>query len=411
MPSSRPEPGRERLLLIGASVRALAASALRSRLALERFPAGLLLLDYFADDDLAREPRVRFAGVEGAPRSTAGLGRAALALAAGGCGWRGLAYTGGLENRPGLLRLLARRAPILGNSPAAVASVRDPDRLASFLEKEGLLHAGVSRADTAPLQGPWLFKRSRGAGGSGVREATPGERRRPGEYLQQRLDGVAGSIAFVADGRRAQILGASLEVGSTAEGRATIAALGAPPFRYAGNIAGPVEDLLPAAALAALGRAATRIASRFELRGLNGIDYVLTDRGPVVLEVNPRFTASMEILEEREGTSFFDAHLRALDGSPGVGEGGRLSHSPDSPVGWRAKGILYSDAAVIAPDPGALVALGARDRPRRGLTFEAGRPLCTLVVEATGVADCRRRLAERAAEVRRLFLPLAAPIA
>ena len=417
------EPGRGTLLLLGASVRALAASVLQSRRALARFPGGLLLLDFFADDDFAREPRVRFAdlagegvarggaGPDGLPRTTAGLGRAALALASGGWRWDGLAFTGGLENRPGLLRLLARGAPILGNDPAAVASVRDPDRLAAFLEREGVLHAGVSRPDIASREGTWLFKRRRGAGGSGVRAAMPGERRRPGEYLQARLDGPAASIAFVANGSDARILGASLEIPSSGTdaslenaprgtGNASIPALAAPSFRYAGNIAGPIGDLLPPEALATLRRAANRIAARYELRGLNGIDFILTDRGPVLLEVNPRFTASMEILEALQGASFFDAHLDALDG--------RLGPRDAAPrTGWMAKGILYSVGSVVAPDPGALMPLGVRDRPRRGQTFEPGRPLCTLVVEGTGADDCRRRVAERAAEVRRLFPPCA----
>ncbi|HZN03186.1 MAG TPA: hypothetical protein VFD06_06320, partial [Candidatus Polarisedimenticolia bacterium] len=223
-----PAPGSDRLLLLGASVRALAASVLRSPRARARYSGGLLLLDYFADDDLAREPRVVFAcGMDqrARPRSTAGLGRAALALAADGWRWEGLAFTGGLENRPGLLRLLARRAPILGSDPASIAAVRDPVRLAAFLEKEDLQHAGVSRLDTVPSEGRWLFKRRRGAGGSGVREARSGERRRSGDDLQARLDGCAGSIAFVANGSEARLLGATAEIGSAA----VVAALGAPP--------------------------------------------------------------------------------------------------------------------------------------------------------------------------------------
>jgi len=411
------EGPRDRLLLLGASVRALAASVLRSRRARDRHPGDLLLLDFFADDDLARRPRVRFPGPGGLarPRSTAALGRAALALAAGGEAWGGLLFTGGLENHPGLLRLLARHAPILGNDPRAVARVRDPAQLAGVLEREGLLHAGVSALETAPADGRWLLKRRRGAGGSGVREAPPGERRRPGEFLQARLDGAAGSIAFVAGGGEARLLGATTLLDATGSD-AAIAALAAPPFRYAGNIAGPMDAMLPPEALRLLARAASRITARFELCGLNGIDYVLTDRGPVVLEVNPRFTASMEILEECRGESFIDRHLEALDGAlssaapPASAYAAPGSPEPEAAAtDWRAKGILYADRPLVAPDPDLLVPLGARDRPRRGETFEPGRPLCTLVVTGTGASDCRRRLAERALEARGLFLSDAGP--
>jgi len=258
-----------------------------------------------------------------------------------------------------------------------------------FLEAEGILHPPTS-AGGAPREGRWIFKRRRGAGGHGVRDAAPGERRRPGEYLQARVEGEPGSIAFVADGSEARMLGATrLLAGSPA--------LGAAEYRYAGNIAGPIDALFGRPARAALQHAAARLTARFGLRGLNGLDFILTDRGPAILECNPRYTASMEILEENAGVSFFDRHLAALDGVlPGA--------FPDPPAGrWIGKGVLYADEAVSAPDPEALEALGARDRPRRGERFLPGQPLCTLIVRGTSDADCRRRLEERACGVRLLF--------
>ena len=396
-----------RLLLLGASARALARSALAAPSARARFPEGVVVLDYFGDADLEREPEARVAGIArdfGLPRTTAGLGRAVLGLAAAGRRWDGLAYAGGVENRPGLLRRLARLVPLLGNDPAAVAAVRDPLRLFPYLESERILHASTPLLDAAPRDGRWLFKRRRGAGGSGVRDATPGECRRPGEYLQAHLDGAPGSAAFVAGGGEARLLGASRQIA----GPATLAALAAAPYRYAGNLAGPIGSLLVPAACAALQRAASLIAVRFGLRGLNGIDYILTAEGPAVIEVNPRFTASMEILEEIASVSFFDLHLRALDGTLPRGRSATEAPrggSPAAAAGWMGKGILYADRAVTAPAPETLEPLGVRDRPHRGEPFEAGQPLCTLIVTGSGGEDCLRRLEARAREVRPLFPP------
>jgi hypothetical protein len=397
-----------RLLLLGASARALARSALAGSLARVRFPEGLLVLDFFGDADLAPERRATVIGIArdlGWPRTTAGLGRAALALAAAGRRWDAFAYAGGLENRPGLLRRLARSARLLGTDPAAVAAVRDPDVLFPFFEAEGILHPATSTRDRpgAPIldtarQGPWVFKRRRGAGGHGVRNAGAGERRRPGEYLQRRLQGEPGSVAFVADGRDARLLGATRQLAGSP-------ALGAPEYRYAGNIAGPLEALLDATARAALERAAARLTARFGLRGLNGLDFILTGDGPAILEVNPRFTASMELLEELAGASFFDRHLAALDGLLAGAAAGTAAVAAAGAAAWLGKGILYADAAVTAPDPEALEALEARDRPHRGELFVPGQPLCTLIVKGTGESDCARRLEERARQVRALFAP------
>ena len=55
----------------------------------------------------------------------------------------------------------------------------------------------------------WLRKPRRGGGGSGVREWKPGAPLRPHELVQERIEGVLASAAFVADGRRAVLLGMS----------------------------------------------------------------------------------------------------------------------------------------------------------------------------------------------------------
>jgi predicted ATP-grasp superfamily ATP-dependent carboligase len=401
-----------RLLLAGASVRALARSALAGSGASLRFAGGILALDYFGDDDLAGDSRVQAIAIGrdlGLPRTTAGLGRAALRLAAAGTTWGGLAWTGGLENRPGLLRRLGRAAPLLGNAPAAVAAVRNTGLLFAALDDARLPHPESPRLDTAPRDGRrWLFKRRRSAGGHGVRPAAPGERRCPEEDLQERLDGAPGSVAFVADGREARLLGASEQLAGVTAGAAVH------PFRYAGNIAGPIEALLSCSDRAMLERAADLLAARFGLRGLNGIDYILTRDGPAILEVNPRFTASMEILEAIAGVSFFDLHLEALEGSLPRSGPGRRATRPGAPVSeadppWSGKAILYADEAVEAPAPATLEALGVRDRPRRGERFEAGQPLCTLVVAASDREACRAALRAREREVRPCFRPLGSP--
>jgi hypothetical protein len=407
--------------VLGASARALASSAARSVEARRRFPAGLLAIDYFGDADLASEftrapagewPDVSVVSVSrdlGLPRNTASLGRAALASE-----WSAVACAGGLENRPGLLRLLARRSAaggrdgiILGNDAPTVAAVRDPFRLFAFLAEEGIPHAAVRRGGAQPASGPppdlslWLVKRIRSAGGSGVRPAVPGAPAPPGWFLQERLPGPIGSAAFLADGQAATLLGVTEQLAGSE-------ALGAPPFRYAGNIAGPADAFLSSEALDLLGRVAGAIAQRFGLRGLNGVDYVIRRGVPHVIEVNPRWTASMELIEERLARNLFDRHVLALEGGVAAGPRG-----PDpiriealaAPGRFLGKGILYATAPCRAPDPAALEALGARDRPHAGEPIAPGQPVCTLVVEGDAPASCRARLEEKASAARSLLLP------
>src|SRR5439155_20384968 len=113
----------DHLLILGASVRAAAFSALR---------AGLKpwCLDLFADLDLrAKCPVVAVA----ASRYPKGL--AALAREAPPGPWM---YTGGLENRRRLIRQLTRERPLWGNDDTALAKARDPFALPQALAAAGL---------------------------------------------------------------------------------------------------------------------------------------------------------------------------------------------------------------------------------------------------------------------------------
>jgi predicted ATP-grasp superfamily ATP-dependent carboligase len=367
-----------------------------------RFPGGILALDYFGDTDLLglRAPvplRVVCLPRDlGLRRDAASLLRSALRL-----DWDAVACGGGVENHPALLRRLERRGEMLGNGAGSVAAVRSPGQFFTFLRRTGIAHPRTElEARRAPETGAWLWKGARSGGGGRVRAALPREPRPRGFYLQERLAGRPGSIAFVADGRRAVVLGATRQL-------AGWTALGGSGYRYGGSIAGPPASFLPPPALAGLAAAAAALARRFGLRGLNGLDYIL-DRGgaPRVLEVNPRPTASMELLEELSGRNFFDLHLRSLRGvlsRPAAATRAAPRQPEKGP--FLAKGILYATASRSAPDPRVLERLGCRDRPASGELLEAGQPICTLMARAASPALCRARLASLARRVRRALGP------
>jgi uncharacterized protein len=390
--------GGDRLLIVGVSVRALAASACRSRLARARFPGGFLALDYFGDADLLA---LRSRGVEtraltrdlGLQRSLPSLGRAAQ-----GFGWDACLYGGGLENRPGLLRLLARRGPIVGNGPEVVRAVRDPARLFPFLRRAGLPHAPSDAAAAAAPRGPrhrHLWKRIRSGGGLGVRPARPGERRPRGHYLQRFLPGPCGSAAALGDGRAAVVFGVTEQIVGWTE-------LGGTGYRYGGSLTGPAAGGTPAGWPDELPAIASALVERFGLRGLFGFDFILRRGRPCVVEVNPRVTASMELLEERGGFNLIDLHLEALAGSlPAI----HAAPAPAATLPWLGRGVLYARAPSIAPDPEELRQLGCRDRPVRGETFRAGQPICTVVASGTTRRACRAALERTARTVYRRVRP------
>ena len=192
-------------------------------------------------------------------------------------------------------RIERRGTRLLGCGAAAVRIAADKSRLPRRLAGIGLDHPETaliaSRTDARlaarGLGYPVVVKPARGAGCHGVRlarreseltDALDAAHRAngTGPFVMQRfVRGRPASVSLVADGRRAVPLAVNAQ-------RITAAAA----FAYGGGST-PFEH--PGTAAAA--DAAVRTCAAFPgLRGYVGVDLVLTDSGPVVIEVNPRLT-------------------------------------------------------------------------------------------------------------------------
>jgi predicted ATP-grasp superfamily ATP-dependent carboligase len=186
------------------------------------------------------------------------------------------------------------------------------------------------------------------------------------------VEGLSCSASLVGEKGGARLLGVTEQL----IGRAT---LGAGGFTWCGNLAPP---RLPAAEAQALGAAARAIGERlvasFGLRGLFGVDMVWDGHRAWTVEVNPRPTAALEVLEAVRGHRTFDLHLRAFGarGTPGP------SRLPTARAA--GKGVLFApeDMAVGCTD--GWWERGVRDVPRSGERIARGRPVCTLLVFGEG---------------------------
>jgi predicted ATP-grasp superfamily ATP-dependent carboligase len=301
-----------------------------------------------------------------------------------------------LENHPKLVAALARGRELLGNPPEVLRRVRDWRILGPVLEGAGLpaprvfFPGGEGRADRSRR---WLSKPEAGAGSSGVRywDGRPLPR---GRYLQEFLPGVSGSFTFLADGRDA------LPVGIT-EQLLGLREFTERSFGWCGNLT-PFEASPEASAdmEEVLRRTGEVLAGAFGLLGLNGIDFVLSDRGgrllPCPVEINPRPSASLEVLEARLGRSLFGDHLRACRG-----------HLPREPLlpkgqkdGFSGKAIVYARRCRIAPATDSWYGLGRRDVPHEGDSLSRGMPICTVLGEGRSRSDCLEALRRGARAVR-----------
>jgi predicted ATP-grasp superfamily ATP-dependent carboligase len=363
-----------RTLIAGLTTRALAESAVRAG-------ATIVTVDYFGDLDQERLCETHSLRARGR-----GYSAAAILDAARGLDYDAVVYCGGLENHPDVVAELARDRVLLGNAPDTLRRVREPGALLASLARQGFAVPETRLAgDPLPESGRWLVKPARGGGGQGVR---PWDGRPPTgtQILQERVSGVSASASFVADGRRAVVL-------------AWTAQLHAPRgFRYAGNVM-PLDG--PAAARREVDAIADALARDYALRGLNGFDFVLRAGRPVVLEVNPRYCASMELIERASGQSVFGLHVAACRGE--------LPARVEAPAGAWGKAIVYAARTVAVPDTTAWLAEGVRAVPHPGAVLRAGHPICTVLASGPTPARCRARLRADAARIRAACAPIAAP--
>jgi predicted ATP-grasp superfamily ATP-dependent carboligase len=373
-------PGDAPLLIVGGSTRAAAHSALRAG----RRPH---CADAFADEDLRRIATVY--PLADYPR---GVPRALRDVPP--MPWL---YTGGLENRPRLLESLARRRPLVGNSADVVRAVRDPVRLTAALQEAGLPALDVRSLDDPPLpDGTWLRKPLRSGGGLGVAlwdetENAPAARAHGGHWFQRRARGKAVSMMFIA-GADVTAFGACRHI----EDRR---GLHAGPFGWCGAI-GPVE--LPPRVADVMRQVGEFLAQRFTLRGLFGIDFITDGQTAWPLEVNPRFTATVELLEAAHGRSLLAEHLRAF------GETADAWNPRRPPDRLAAKAIVYTPRPLLVPpwsgldptlfpeptDPRELPTVA--DIPQAGALVPTAAPVCTILAtgpdEPTTFQTLRERL-------------------
>jgi len=372
----------KRVGLIGASCRAMAASLVRGGFSVSA-------ADMFADDDLGRLADAQ--QLRSYPWSAPRWLRQADVDA-----W---CYTGGLENYPRLIQRMAAEKRLLGNSSTTLRMARDPFWLADLAKRHGFQFPETYRVYD-PAYNPidprasnqWLLKPYRSAGGLNIEPVSSLPELAHRYYLQRKMPGVPMSAVVLSTKNDCRVVGISrLMVGPE---------FGAPgPFVFAGaRSTYPLksEGIQPIA---------KAIHDEARLIGLWGFDFLQAEV-PVLLEINPRWTATMALHERMRNDGLMKHHLQAcLDQE--------VDLLPQYAVGMSGMRILYAKKRLRVTDdmldrmdetfgfrhPLSLLAPGIGDIPTPGTTIESGHPVCTLYVDRSEVSQVEPGLAESEAKL------------
>jgi predicted ATP-grasp superfamily ATP-dependent carboligase len=388
--------------IIGASVRAATESALRAGFR-------VLGIDQFADRDCA-------AAVEnGADFAACHTWLDRQARRCPDLAWM---YLGGWENSAELVDRLARKARLLGVSGACLRQLRDPEHLCRVLRAGGFdMPEMVHEPCELPVSPPtarWLLKRAASAAGRGIEQWNAGTRFPEQYYLQREIFGESRSGAYLAEVDQCRLLGV-FDALPPAPGT------GARRFWYAGSIGPRPLSQREYDYWHALGR---WIWQSFALRGLFGVDVVVRESEILVLEVNPRLTASMELLDRSGGNSVVAMHVgacleksAALYSAPAdnASEIARNAAPITGPVQRlvHAKAILYatrpttitsslSDAWLrrkLSANTGMQSPIA--DIPWPGSRIDPGTPIVTVFGSGESMQDARTELCDQILSVRR----------
>jgi predicted ATP-grasp superfamily ATP-dependent carboligase len=225
--------------------------------------------------------------------------------------------------------------------------------------------------------GAWLAKKTGGAGGSHI---VPSRltKSAPNVYYQQRVEGRAVSALFVGNVADARVLGFSEQW--TAPSPNSL-------WRYGGAVR-------PAALAPAVARqmasAVAGVARSFKIKGLASADFLVNDGEALLLEINPRPGATLDIFD-CGATPLMRLHLQAV--SEGTLPRGALKFADAM-----ASAIVYAEAGGAAP-PGMVWPDWSADRPKSSEWIDKNRPICTVWARGSRTAQAMRLVEERICKI------------
>lgn len=372
------------LILIGASVRALAFSCIR---------AGYKpwCIDLYADEDLAKKcPTTRIK--KSFPNEIAALIKAAPIAP--------ILYTGGLENHSSLLDLLAEQREVLGIKGNTLNKLRNTCTLFNLLKSRQINTPGIiTNSKDFNTGSVYLRKPKNRSGGLGIKYFDPSKQPIMNDadfYHQEFINGESRSAIFCFFQTGFELLGVSIQSSGTKF-------LHADDFLYSGNI-GPVNPC--SSELAQLQAIGELLSTNYRPLGLLGMDYILKDSKVFPLEINPRYTASVEVLELATGQNFITKHMHAF--------GINTTFENPKPIkpSVIGKAIYYAPNDVLIPedapwtsiDQGSCLFSDFADIPKSKSVIYKGSPVVTIFAKANSATEVEVQLKKLTSQLDSLFL-------
>jgi predicted ATP-grasp superfamily ATP-dependent carboligase len=207
---------------------------------------------------------------------------------------------------------------VFASDPGSIHVVQDKFTLSRKLAELGLPHPHVyGNVDDKPDKFPVMIKPRKAGGGILNRIACNGQEllevvkdiletepsfTRNDLMMQEFIQGEPASVSLIASKDKAVAVAVNEQL------------IGLPwltriQFAYCGNIT-PYEGKYAEE----MCNISEKLISELGLLGSVGIDFIVMEDGPKIIEVNPRFQGSLDTVELATGINLFDAHMQAFRG-------------------------------------------------------------------------------------------------
>ena len=281
--------------------------------------------------------------------------------------------TSGFDDRPDIWKKMENSRFLIGNSAQTIENVRNLKNLVNFCKNKAIKVPNFvesKKANHDKLQCPLILKPKSTGGGvniklfgnestleSFLKETPPGF-----DYIiQEFIEGKDLSATISCNGKEATVLTVTEQILGDES-------LGADSrFIYCGNyVSFPVNSTI----LKEIQRIANEITLEFNLRGINGLDFILKDNEVYLIEVNPRFPGTMELIELMSDKNLFLEHVKGAFF-------GEISNEIVIKNKIGVKFIIYAKNDVVVGDLKSID--GVQDITKKNKLVKKGDPICSFL--------------------------------
>ena len=283
--------------------------------------------------------------------------------------------TSGFDGRVDIWKKIKSFKGIIGNSPETIENVRDMSVLSKFCNEKQIKfpnYVDLGFNDKSfELTFPIIIKPKSSGGGQNIhyfknledfnklkKNILP----KSNFIAQEFIKGLDISATISCNGKNASVIAITKQIlGEKFLGAAS-------NFLYCGNVIPfNVNDKI----YEEIERISNEITKKFQLKGINGMDFILTDDDLYLIEVNPRFPGTMELIESLLNKNLFYEHVKSS-------KFGKISqYNPRiSKIG--IKFIVYAQKDFIVRNLKQIQ--GIHDIPRPGTHLKKGDPICSILL-------------------------------